>query len=81
MKRIKTLAATLAFAAVFHGLMPEWADACPTCKLPLHNCTALGYAIGILFMITMPSVFFGFWTVTILRLRARHREFDSKPTA
>ncbi len=49
----------------------DFAAACPTCKLGLHGDTALGYAISILFMMSMPFTIFSFWVVTILRLRRR----------
>ncbi len=51
------------------------ASACPTCKEGISNQVALGYAISILFMMGMPFLIFGFWVVTIVRLRA-----NAKPT-
>ena len=64
MKRFISLIAGLAFLA------PASAWACPTCKDGLHDGTAMGYAISILFMMGMPFLILAFWTVLILRLRA-----------
>ena len=47
-------------------------SACPTCKGALHdNGVATGYAISILFMMTMPFLIMAFWAVMIYRLRKR----------
>ena len=73
MNRIKTIAVTIVMALVLHGLTPEWADACPTCKLDLQQGHGLGYAISILFLISLPFVILSFWAATIVRLRAKIR--------
>lgn len=54
-----------------HGMQPDFASACPTCKDSLHGNSALGYAISILFMMSMPFTIFSFWVVTIIRLRRK----------
>ena len=48
------------------------AAACPTCKDSLHdNGAATGYAISILFMMSMPLLITAFWAILIWRLRTK----------
>ena len=50
---------------------PNVLIACPTCKDSLHeNGAATGYAISILFMMSMPLLIMVFWLVLIWRLRS-----------
>ncbi len=66
----------LVFALLVASMIPNSAVACPTCKSALHSGLALGYAISIIFMMAMPFVIFGFWIVTIVRLRAKATPID-----
>ena len=49
--------------------LPEWVEACPTCKNDLHRSgMEVGFAISILFMIAVPFCIFAAWTIAIVRL-------------
>ena len=63
----------LTMIATFSWLMclADVASACPTCKDGLHQDAALGYAISIVFMMSMPLLITAFWVVLIWRLRAK----------
>ena len=70
MTRIRYKVRTIAFLALC--LLPGIATACPTCKDSLHdNGTATGYAISVLFMMSMPMLIMAFWVVLIWRLRSK----------
>jgi len=63
-----TFRSVLLFALV---LLPQIAIACPTCKDSLHdNGSAMGFAISIIFMMSMPLLITTFWAVLIWRLRS-----------
>ena len=61
----------LALLLVMQWMQPDFASACPNCKDSLHGNSALGFAISILFMMSMPFTIFSFWVVTIIRLRRK----------
>jgi hypothetical protein len=69
MHRIQRTLRTAIALAIF--CLPNVAAACPTCKGSLHdNGMATGYAISILFMMSMPLLITAFWVVLIWRLRS-----------
>ncbi len=77
MRRIqKTLRTAITLSIIW---LPSIASACPTCKDSLHdNGAATGYAISILFMMSMPMLITAFWVVLIWRLRLN---INGKPHA
>ena len=69
MRKFARIVPVLAIGLLTLLCNPADAIACPTCKDGLADHTALGYAISILFMMGMPFLILGFWTVTAIRLR------------
>ena len=69
MKKIARILPCLVIGLLILFYNPGNALACPTCKDGLADHTAFGYAISILFMMGMPFLILGFWTITIIRLR------------
>lgn len=77
MNRIRSLSLTVLAAIALPMIATSPVVGCPTCKFGLHSNVALGYAISILFMMGMPFLIFGFWSVAIIRLRRQMRQQES----
>ena len=61
----------IAIAFTFFFVIPEVAEACPTCKAGLggkHDGAALGYYYSIIFMMATPFMIFTFWGLYIYRV-------------
>ncbi|MEM7785378.1 MAG: hypothetical protein AAF623_18675 [Planctomycetota bacterium] len=53
------------------GVLSQTVHGCPTCKNAMHDSAAFAFAVSIIFMMIMPFLIFGFWALTIYRLRSK----------
>ncbi len=80
----KRLVSRLCLAGLLLLLLGSNAEACPTCKLALEGGTdhsQQGYAMSILFMMSMPFLIFSGWTIFVVRSIYKQKAIDQKSRA